>query len=408
MDLLEIRTNLVRDTGHWELVTDAEDDDFTDNGADRFIKDGQQMLDELCPPPVVTREQVTRVFQGQYLVYIPQIRALENVKIYDSDGAEYDIEHVEYRELLDLYDEELPIDDESTPEYISLLPIRNQSYVSLEHSSWYVIGNEITINEETGVAGPLSSIENVGNESFWDQDGTLIAHSVDAKYTGITLSERLSDIFNYIFKSIAVCVFPDTFIGEMTVSVDVTLTEKMRLLCIPYTVLESDDGIYVTEQPEESDGQYINETGKQTLNFEKGSYNSFVLIPKPIAEEDELLWSDDILEESCTINNVYSEYLERSANAIIIPPADKVYKIKTISTAYDAEFTDDDSETWWSVNHPELLILAARVGIETSLHRNESGAQAIRNQIQQRIMEISAHLTYQRVSGRHDKAVING
>lgn len=405
MNLLEIRTNLVRDTGHWDLVTDGEDDDFTDNGADRFVKDGQQMLDELCPPPVVSREQIIRVFQGQHLAYIPNIRAIEHVKIYDNDGAEYDFAHVEYQELLDTYDEDLPIDEESTPEYIAKLPVRNQSYVSLEHSSWYVLGDADDIDYDEETAGPLSAITNVGNESHWDTSGDLIKHTVSAIYTGVSFLERLADVLTYSFRSAAVCVFPEDFSGEMSVTIDVTLTDKMRLGCALIYAEEAEDGVYISSPGSVS---YIDETGKETITFDKGTYNALLIMALPLEEEDELLWDEDILAESCTVNNIYSEYNERSANVIIMPPPDKAYKIKVIGTAYDTSFTDDASETWWSVNHPELLILAARVGIETSLHRNESGAQAIRNQIQQRIMEISAHLTYQRVSGRHDKAVING
>lgn len=420
MNLLEIRTNLIKDTGHYELVTDAENDDYTDNGADRFIKEGQKLLEQLCPPPIVSREQTVKVQQGQYLVYIPEIRALEYVYLYDMDGNRYDIEKYDYKDLVDMYEECFDQVDEAQPEYISRLPIMNQAYVSLEHSSWYVSHDAEEVEFETTLPGPFSGISELDNDSHWDTIGEKIKHTVYTKYTGEGLA-RLPDIIYYSIRSFAICLFPETFSGEMTVTIDATLSEKMRMTAVLAYISEEDDGIYIdlSSISETIDmdailaafngSMYeILETGETAITFDKGMYNALILFARPLAEDDELLWSDDILEESVVINSVFSEYNERSANIVVMPPADKTYKIKAIGTVHDREFVNDEDATWWSSNHPELLMLAARVHMEIALHRNESGAQALRDQIQQRVMEIAAHLTYEKVSGKHDKAVMNG
>lgn len=398
MNLLEIRQNLVRDTGHWELVTDAENDDYTDNGADRFISDGAKMLDQLCPAPVVSKEQRVRVYPGQYLLTVPSVRAIEHVEIWDSSGNKHDIEQLDYEALLNEYNEICENVDADIPQYLARVPNLVYTLVSNNFKQWYAIGDIDDISVVDLTAGPLQPLTNVGMDSHWHLDNNRIVWSVDEAYD-------LADIATFPFRSYLVCVFQEAYIGEITVSLDVTLSDNVDLLCAFTYIDEQPEGVYVNVDDDDLEIITISASGVHTITSSRGTYNVLLIGIDPA---DSLITQEAITDESVVINDASSVYSERKDTVLVMPPADESYTLRVTGTVHDREFSLDTDETWWSANHPELLILAARVGIETSLHRNESGAQQIREQVMQRINEIAAHLTYERVSGRHDKATING
>lgn len=78
--LLDIRKLFVDRSGHYELVVDAENGDYSDNGADEYIRAGQRWLDRNCPSPVRDELRRFQVAPGQYtldcdLRYVKRIDA---------------------------------------------------------------------------------------------------------------------------------------------------------------------------------------------------------------------------------------------------------------------------------------------------------------------------------------------
>lgn len=408
MNLLEVRTNLIKDTGHYELVTDASVDDYTDNGADRFIREGQQLLDELCPVPIVTKEQKIRISPNQYLICAPKLRAIQSVEIWNNAGKKHSIEHVDYQEISEEYDEVPENITAGAPEFIAMLPKITEDLVTYDLDRWYAINDIEEDVQLEDTVGPLLPITTLGMDTNWFLEDDKITFGVDSVYPGATPGEQIQSGILFAFGSYLVCLFPSDYIGELVVNLDVTMTEALTMNAAFLNVIEGTDGIYIDGDDLINGGHKfftIDKTGEYTLNSAQGSYNAIIFGVSP---DPGLIFTEDILKESIVINSISSSYIERPENCIVMPPPDAAYTLKVVGTVYDKAFVNDTDETWWSVNHPELLILAARVHMEIALHRNVSGAQALRDQIQQRIMEIAAHLTYQRVSGRHDKAVMNG
>lgn len=74
----------------------------------------------------------------------------------------------------------------------------------------------------------------------------------------------------------------------------------------------------------------------------------------------------------------------------IFPPTDAAITVRVYGMAYATAFdtTDDDCESWWSVNEPGILCDAVRMFIEKKLHRNGQGARDFEADIKARIQEI--------------------
>lgn len=87
--LLEFRKLFVEATGHWELVTDYNGGDYTDNGADKYIRGGQKILDRWLPG--VSGQRVsTRVLEaGENHITVAGLRFVDTVHYKDPDTGEW-------------------------------------------------------------------------------------------------------------------------------------------------------------------------------------------------------------------------------------------------------------------------------------------------------------------------------
>lgn len=59
---------------------------------------------------------------------------------------------------------------------------------------------------------------------------------------------------------------------------------------------------------------------------------------------------------------------------LIYPPADEAYEIETHGLFYSDELVDDTDESWWSVVHPLVLIMAGLRALEVT-YRNTQGVK---------------------------------
>ena len=81
MNLLQLRTQFINESGRHDLVTDI--DTYADNGADFYINAGQRLLDRLDQ----THKSTARVFRltvvGDYGVTFPTCRSVQQVWVGD-------------------------------------------------------------------------------------------------------------------------------------------------------------------------------------------------------------------------------------------------------------------------------------------------------------------------------------
>ncbi len=123
MDLLEIRTEFVKQSGRYDLVIDTTS--YADNGADYFINSGQDYLDR---QGVVVPESEGRIIKtifpdDYYIEFQERCRVIKDVWANNATDRVH-LEKVDWDELRDLYDS--PIADISTgaPLYYTLAKLR--------------------------------------------------------------------------------------------------------------------------------------------------------------------------------------------------------------------------------------------------------------------------------------------
>lgn len=79
MNLLQLRTKLIQLSGRFELVTDAPADDYSDNGANFFIYEGQKHLDRLDETQKSWASCFRFVEEGFFAAQFPHCRAIKEV-----------------------------------------------------------------------------------------------------------------------------------------------------------------------------------------------------------------------------------------------------------------------------------------------------------------------------------------
>lgn len=87
MSLLEVRKKFVRQSGRYDLVVDAPGDDWSDNGADFYIRAAHQLLDQKKTPGYRGEARLYRELAiGEYSVEFTKAFSVTGVWVSNSTG----------------------------------------------------------------------------------------------------------------------------------------------------------------------------------------------------------------------------------------------------------------------------------------------------------------------------------
>lgn len=87
MNLLEIRTQFIKESGRFDLVVNTTT--FADNGADYYIRAGQRFLDGLATNRKRQKELVVTLGQGTFSRYLTGVVAADSVLVKSATGSFY-------------------------------------------------------------------------------------------------------------------------------------------------------------------------------------------------------------------------------------------------------------------------------------------------------------------------------
>lgn len=119
MNLLQLRTKLIQLSGRFELVVDAPAGDYSDNGADFFIWEGQKYLDRMDETKKSWASCFRFVEVEGFAAQIPYCRAIKEVWAM-STSSRWQLEKVNLQDLIAGYLTELPGErDQGEPLYYS-------------------------------------------------------------------------------------------------------------------------------------------------------------------------------------------------------------------------------------------------------------------------------------------------
>lgn len=121
--LVEIREQLVRQTGRFDLVVDSEN--WADNGADWYIRAGQRMLDELSGTPLQTGRWFEIVSAGTYALNVTGCRSIREVWVSTAGGSSWQLKWFAPREFRWRFPEPWGLTAVGTPEAWTLGRLRS-------------------------------------------------------------------------------------------------------------------------------------------------------------------------------------------------------------------------------------------------------------------------------------------
>jgi len=124
MNLLQVRTQFVKLSGRYDLVTDAAGDDYTDNGANFFIQEGQKLLDQLVKVP----ENIAKIYlplaiNGYYINWDKETRSIEKVWVNDAEDR-WELEKLTLDEFKAKYADSTTDTVSGTVEHYAIAEIR--------------------------------------------------------------------------------------------------------------------------------------------------------------------------------------------------------------------------------------------------------------------------------------------
>lgn len=116
--LIQIRQQFVKQSGHYELVLDAEQEDWGNNGADDYIQAAQRMLDDEFRYHKSDAWLYAKLLAGEAIATFNWARLIKEVWIANATGYRTQLQRLTQRDMRSLYNETtLAAVSRSTPLY---------------------------------------------------------------------------------------------------------------------------------------------------------------------------------------------------------------------------------------------------------------------------------------------------
>lgn len=164
MNLLQVRTQVAKNSGRYDLVTDAASDDYSDNGLDFYINAAITMLDRLLGVPETYARLFYGVSSGEYsLTFQHSCRVLEECWCNDSESR-WPLEKVDLGEFKEYYKNLASATTTDTPKYFSIARLR-----ALETTDQTSLGTFIDVNHAE-------------DDTNYDYTGILFGPPADGDY----------------------------------------------------------------------------------------------------------------------------------------------------------------------------------------------------------------------------------
>ncbi len=107
-------------------------------------------------------------------------------------------------------------------------------------------------------------------------------------------------------------------------------------------------------------------------------------------------WTIGFLRDGLTVAAVTQAVKDSDVQLVVMPPADRTYTLRVQALLRSSALTNDASVSFWTENHPQLLVWAAQYMLEVS-YRNQEGSRAILANIDQILEGIDNDLVEQEI-----------
>lgn len=187
MTLQGIREQLIKQTGRYDLVNDRESGSFVDNGANYYITEGQQLLDNsTLIDKMYMRYQVDQS-SGGYIIELKHCISVQEVWVNNADGDASRLTKKHLSWIKANYTDPIAEITQDAPLYYCIVPIALAPSQKTITSSNY--SSTFTWNYED----IMFADEDDASTDHWEYKGLLIMPPVDETYT-ITVYGRFKSV----------------------------------------------------------------------------------------------------------------------------------------------------------------------------------------------------------------------
>ena len=360
MNLSEIRQLFVEQTGYTGLVTDAIAGDYSDksglvSNATYYINSGMRWLNRRWPGQGSERRYRATLASGEYTLDVPYVEFIRRLDL--SDGTT--ITHprmISYDEMRNLYQEPYSSVSSGLPKYWTWNP-RPDSVLT---------GQLVNGNFSLGLQGWTT---HQGTPSV---SGGVLSLSGNGVSANDWIYQRLSNSVD----------------GSLPISVVVDSVDAGAIL---YVVT----GLWVSSVTDIS----VISTNAYTTSGTK------TITPGTDWDVISIFIADDV-DNTATVSgvsvdasNAEADLASYSKQILFMPPADMDYSVEIWGEFKDSPLNSDGSYNWWTVEHPELVVNAARAIYERQGHRNVSGATAFEEYCEQELARLYSEYRFSLYSG---------
>ena len=390
--LADVRRTLVQRSGRYDLVTNAESADYSDNGANAFINAAQRWLDRRLPMPKSPAWLYKVLSAGEAQVNFRYCRIIREVWLASTGAGRVMLDRKPLRWIRENYpDVPLSAVTQNTPQY------------------WCPNIGDLAPEQKTSNDVILSGFPTIG--TF---EGAHAARTTTSwTFGALNLPEQYHSMVNntYTYENSTEVESPDPLISLPQAKQTIPIIEGHKYR-VQYT-LENSLGFQniqlllggvggaLYDSPQDVDEEII-AGGTGIIEVTLGTGGTDLIMSNLIITDITVEYDSDATDLDFIGNN----YATRSI--ILMPPADGTYTVEVLADWYSPSLINDLDTSFWTVEEDAILVRAARMQIEIDLHRNREGVADFAQPILDDLMQINNNLCAEAISGPSELYVIDG
>jgi len=363
MNLSQMRQLFVEQTGYTGLVTDAIGADYSDksgllSNATYYLNAGVRWLSRRWPGNGSELRFSSNLLTGAHLVNIPYVQFVRRLDI--SDGTI--VTHprmISYDEMRGKYGEPFPSVDSGTPAFWCWNP-RPDSTLSTP-----IVNGDFSAGLSSWSTAPDSG----GSSSV--TAGVLSL--VDSGSPSPAILQRLSSVYSQETQvTIDIATIPNGVVQVFLAMWNDSIQdyELVHLETISTAGVHTFDG--------DTDGDWDTiAIGYISTGTSTATINSIEIV---------------VSEEVSSIATYQRQML-------FMPPASVDYTVEIWGDFSAPELSNDNDSNWWTQEHPDLVVNAARAIYERQGHRNVSGAKAFEDSCTEELARLYSEYRFSLYSG---------
>lgn len=346
-NLLNIRTRFIGQSGRFDLAVDPDGGDYTDAGADEYIRRGQVRLEREAAWLKKKERRSAVLREGEYLLSVQGLRSIDYIRMALPDDS-YAL--LDKKTDLEMEEVASTVYSEATvgePKYWK--PQVFKGIYDIAGDALFLSAPTETDTDITTTAGVALMVAAPNTwfafkSSYWSHDSGVLTYVPATPPNPAILGQYIST----------------TYSSRVTITIEALPTVSALGIAVGYWNGSAFTAI-------DSSSTLITETGKVTFT-PSIAWNCIFVMPAKAGSADvgvgTLNFIPDVLGAG-TISSVTVDAVgSGDAQLLFQPPADQEYTLDLFGLFYEPVLTADADTNFWTLVEPDLLLAAAFYELE--------------------------------------------